>query len=55
MGEVHLARDTKLDRRVALKILSQDLATNAEFQARLRNEARAGRQRDEKPKTEEIT
>lgn len=29
MGEVYLAQDTKLGRKVALKILTADLATNA--------------------------
>jgi len=30
MGEVYLARDTKLDRRAALKILPADVASNQE-------------------------
>jgi len=41
MGEVYLARDTRLDRRVALKILAPALATDADFRARFTREAKA--------------
>ena len=41
MGEVHLARDTKLDREVALKLLPAELAGDAERRARFLREARA--------------
>jgi Tol biopolymer transport system component len=40
MGEVYRARDTRLDRIVALKILSPQLATDATFKARFEREAR---------------
>jgi eukaryotic-like serine/threonine-protein kinase len=40
MGEVYRARDTRLDRTVALKILSLDLAADATFKARFEREAR---------------
>ena len=39
MGEVYRARDTKLKREVALKLLREDLATNPERLARLEREA----------------
>ena len=41
MGEVYLARDTRLDRRVAVKVLSPELASDAEFRARFSGEAKA--------------
>jgi Tol biopolymer transport system component/predicted Ser/Thr protein kinase len=41
MGEVHLARDTKLDREVALKVLPADLARDPERRARFEREAKA--------------
>jgi serine/threonine-protein kinase len=40
MGEVYRARDTKLDREVALKFLPLDLATNPERLARFKREAK---------------
>jgi serine/threonine protein kinase/tetratricopeptide (TPR) repeat protein len=41
MGEVYLAQDTKLDRKVALKILPADLAVNHDRMRRFRQEAKA--------------
>jgi serine/threonine protein kinase len=41
MGEVYLAWDTKLDRKVALKILPPDLAANKERLRRFEQEAKA--------------
>ncbi len=41
MGEVYRARDTKLDRTVALKILPADVATDAERMRRFTREAKA--------------
>ncbi len=41
MGEVYLAQDTKLDRKVALKILSADLAANHDRMRRFTQEARS--------------
>ncbi len=40
MGEVYLAEDTKLDRRVALKFLPEDLANDAERMRRFVQEAK---------------
>jgi len=39
MGEVWRARDTRLGREVALKVLSEDLAGNAEGRSRFDQEA----------------
>jgi serine/threonine protein kinase len=41
MGEVYLAEDTKLERRVAIKILPPDLASDPELLRRFEREARA--------------
>jgi serine/threonine protein kinase/tetratricopeptide (TPR) repeat protein len=41
MGEVYLAQDTKLDRKVALKILPADLAANQDLMRRFVQEAKA--------------
>ena len=41
MGEVYLAQDTKLDRKVALKILPADLAANQDRMRRFTQEAKA--------------
>src|SRR2546426_5060770 len=41
MGEVYLAQDTKLDRKVALKILPADLAANRDRMQRFVREAKS--------------
>ena len=41
MGEVYLARDTKLERSVALKILPSEVASNEERMRRFTQEAKA--------------
>src|SRR5215469_4818872 len=41
MGEVYLAQDTKLDRKVALKILPAGLAANHDRMRRFTQEAKA--------------
>ena len=40
MGEVYRARDTRLDRDVAVKVLPQHLSTNPEVRARFEREAK---------------
>ena len=41
MGEVYLAKDTQLDRTVAIKVLPEHLAGNVELRQRFEREARA--------------
>jgi len=41
MGEVYRARDTRLDRSVAIKILPSHLSSNPDLKVRLEREARA--------------
>src|ERR1044071_3401112 len=41
MAEVHLGRDTRLGRTVAIKLLRTDLARDPTFQARFRREAQS--------------
>jgi serine/threonine protein kinase len=41
MGEVYRARDTRLDREVAVKVLAANLSSSAELKQRLEREARA--------------
>src|SRR3712207_7931113 len=43
MGEVWEAADTRLDRRVAIKVLKPELCGDAEFLHRFRTEARTDR------------
>src|SRR5947207_6424617 len=47
MGEVYKARDTRLDRTVAIKILPHALADNSQFRDRFDREARTVSQLDD--------
>src|SRR5919198_605797 len=46
MGEVYKARDTRLDRIVAIKVLPESLAADPQFRARFDSEARTISQLD---------
>ena len=46
MGEVYRARDTRLDRFVAIKVISSELALDSRGRDRFEREARAHRQAD---------
>jgi eukaryotic-like serine/threonine-protein kinase len=46
MGEVYLAQDTKLDRKVAIKLLPVELAKDSRARRRLIGEARAAAKLD---------
>ena len=41
MGDVYLAEDTELDRKIALKVLPPDLAESEKRRARFKREAKA--------------
>src|SRR5262249_17527516 len=41
MGEVYKARDTRLDRTVAIKVLPEQFSANADLKVRFEREARA--------------
>jgi eukaryotic-like serine/threonine-protein kinase len=41
MGEVYRARDTRLDRQVAVKVLAGHLSSSPELKQRMEHEARA--------------
>src|ERR1041385_7148810 len=41
MGEVYRAHDSRLDRDVAIKVLSTNIASNRDFRQRFEREARA--------------
>ena len=49
MGEVYKARDTRLDRTVAIKVLPELFATDPTFRARFDREARAISVKSAKP------
>jgi serine/threonine protein kinase len=46
MGEVYKARDTRLDRTVAIKVLPAQLASDLQFRNRFEHEARTISQLD---------
>jgi serine/threonine-protein kinase len=45
MAEVHMGRDTRLGRTVAIKMLRTDLARDPSFQNRFRREAQSAASR----------
>ena len=55
MAEVHLGRDTRLGRTVAIKLLRVDLARDPTFQARFRREAQSAAALNHRPSSPSTT